>query len=901
MKIKLSKRKKIILLLSTIGVLVPSIAAPIIVINNKKKQKNAEDKKDVKAVIKVLEEKLLSKRQIELSSGSKGKIVANNQEKIIKKIKELIGNENLKNVLIEILMQNDQEISPNFQKIKVKVSKGNYSQEVNEDKTIFVKRSRTTSELALIDINSIKNALEALKAKVVDVYTIGAIDQKITTNKLEILKTIKKISNFPKGLKEVKIEIENSEKLLPRNDQQPVSVVVILSKNGVSKKVLGFKAKQMSALQANNYELNSIKTTLESLNKKTIEVYSFDAVDQKITTNKLEILSEIQKLDGYPQDLKGVNVEVKNSDTLLPLNNQEPVNITLILSKVGASPNNIELEGFSVKQQFYVIEDIKSKIINKEILIKSSVSTQNPEEVQSAILQQLKIENDTLTDEDIQKISTNISSLEKGVRTEVELTITFKQRSEKITIHVEKHDLLKGLEILNGNSGKIFEDDFGNLWIMVIRQRTLTPRLFVLRKGSNSWTKDTSSGLTKNSNITDGMNGTIFQDRFKNLWAMGKGTKLQVLKVNENGDGYDEETGWIENTSDQLLIGSNITDGEKGTIFQDDFNNLWIMGMGTKLQVLKVNENGDGYVNEGWTNDNQLNGETLLQNSNISDGEDGVIFQDRFKNLWAMGKGTSLQVLRVNANKKGYDESIGWTSAINSGLTNGSNIENGYGGTIFQDDFGNLWAMGSSITKDVDGTEKTIHTKLQVLKINQNKDGYVNSWTNDNSEDGEALLKNSNINNGANGEIFQDDFGNLWTMGTGTSLQVLRVNAQKNGYRENIGWINDNSALGLLNGSNILDGGEGIIFQDDFGNLWAMADSKLQVLKVNKNSKNGYASLWTDDDSATGLLKGSEILQGYAGAIFQDRFKNLWVMGANKKVQVLKIKSDNSYDETWQS
>ena len=901
MKIKWSKRKKIILLLSTIWVLVPSIATPIIVINNKKKQKKAEDKKDVKTVIKTLEEKSPSKRQIELNSNAKGKIIANNQEQIIKKIKELIGSENLKAVKVEISMTNDQEISPNFQKIKVKVSKGDYSQEVNEDKTIFVKRSRTTSELALIDINSIKNALEALKAKVVDVYTVGAIDQKITTNKLEILKTIQKISDFPKDLKEVKIEIENSEKLLSRNDQQPVSVVINLSKNSVSKKVLGFKAKQMSALQANNYELNLIKTTLESLNKKTVEVYSFDAVDQKINTNELEILSEIQKLDGYPQDLKGVNVEVKNSDALLPLNNQEPINITLVLSKVGALPNNIELEGFSVKQQFYVIEDIKSKIINKEILIKSSVSTKNQKEIQSAILQQLKIKNPTLTNENIQKISTNISSLDKGVRTEVELTITFKQRSKKITIHVEKQDLLKGLEILNGNSGTIFEDDFGNLWIMAIRQRNPSPRLFVLRKGSNSWTKDTSSGLTKNSNITDGINGTIFQDKFKNLWIMGKGTKLQVLKVNENGDGYDEETGWIENTSDQLLTGSNITDGQKGTIFQDDFNNLWIMAIGKKLQVLKVNKNGDGYVNEGWTNNNQLNGETLLQNSNISNGEDGTIFQDRFKNLWAMGKGTKLQVLRANTNKKGYDENVGWTSAIDSGLTNGSNIENGYGGTIFQDNFGNLWAMGSSITKDVDGTKKTIYTKLQVLKINQNKDGYVGSWTDDNSENRNSLLKKSNINNGANGAIFQDDFGNLWTMGTGTSLQVLKVNENSDGYDEKQGWIKDNSAAGLLNGSNILDGGEGIIFQDDFGNLWTMADSKLQVLKANKNSKNGYDSLWTDDDSATGLLKGSDIEQGYAGAIFQDRFKNLWVMGANKKVQVLKIKSDNSYDETWES
>ena len=97
-------------------------------------------------------------------------------------------------------------------------------------------------------------------------------------------------------------------------------------------------------------------------------------------------------------------------------------------------------------------------------------------------------------------------------------------------------------------------------------------------------------------------------------------------------------------------------------------------------------------------------------------------------------------------------------------LLKGSSIIEGSYGTIFQDEFKNLWSMSHSITKEIDKVQK-LYTKLQVLKSNQNGDGYVNSWTNDNSENGEPLLKGSNIVNGRGGIIFQDEFKNLWTMG----------------------------------------------------------------------------------------------------------------------------------------
>ena len=1118
---KLTKTKKIILLGATIGVLIPSIVTPIVLTSQSKDQKD-QSKEDVLKVIKILEEKSLLERQIELNSDAKGKIIANNQEEIIKKIKQLIGESNLKGVSIEILMEKDKDISTSFQEIKVKVSKENYSQEVKKEKTIFVKRSKTISELALIELNLIKDSLKALGTKVVNVYTSGAINQKITTNKLEILKAIQKISgydainldgvsleiknseellpinsedpvpitivvskskasvelvgfsakqmslseianidlNFVKNnleslnsklvqidttsasdhkistnkvkiLEEIKnlngysnidlkgvnvevkdsetllaasnqdstpitlvlsksgisievsgfkakslsnqqilkntqavnlvksslealtpqtvevytsgaidqkittnkveilksikkingysnidfrntrIEVKDSQDLLPTNDQSPVAITLVLSKPGVSIEVTGFSTKQMSASQTTNIDLNLVKKDLESLSVKTVEIDSSESGDQKITTNKVKILEEIAKLNGYSNiDFKNVNVEVKNSEALLPANDQDPVVITLVLSKANAS-NNIEISGFSAKQKIYVIKNIKTKIIDKDILIAPNVSTQNQSEIQSAILEQLKVENNNLTNEDIEKMTTNISSLNIGTRIEVELTITHNEKSEIININVEKINLLKGSNIDEGPNGKIFQDKFKNLWAM-----GSDSKLQVLKANQNGdgyvstgWTdnNDKTSGdsLLKGSNITNSNNGRIFQDEFKNLWAMGNGTNLQVLKVNQSGDGY-VSTGWTDNndktSGDSLLKGSNITNGATGTIFQDEFKNLWAMGLGTNLQVLKVNQSGDGYdKTTGWTSAN--NG--LTKSSNINNGEEGVIFQDEFKNLWAMGNGTNLQVLKVNQSGDDY-VNTGWINdndkTIGDSLLKGSNIANGATGAIFQDSFGNLWSMGEK-------------TKLQVLKVNQSGDGYVSTgWTDNNDKTtGDSLLKGSNIANGATGAIFQDSFGNLWSMGEKTKLQVLKVNQSNNGY-VNTGWINDNDKTSgdpLLKSSNIVYGYKGIIFQDYFNNLWTSGTkkkykrSKLQVLKVNQ-SNNGYVKTgWINDNDKTSgdsLLKGSNINNGATGTIFQDEFKNLWAMSFETSLRVLKINvSKNGYVNLWQT
>ena len=240
--------------------------------------------------------------------------------------------------------------------------------------------------------------------------------------------------------------------------------------------------------------------------------------------------------------------------------------------------------------------------------------------------------------------------------------------------------------------------------------------------------------LLANSNIRNGENGFIFEDTQGNLWALGSGTKLQVLK---KGASF-----WIDDLTQGLTKGSNIRNGENGFLFEDDQGNLWAMAVNTKLQVLK--KVGAGYASS-WTDD-------LTKGSKIVFGDSGFIFQDDWGNLWALGYNTKLQVLK----KVGANYADSWTDDLTKGLTKGSKMVFGGPGFIFQDQDGNLWALGKK-------------TKLQVLK--KTAKGYADSWTDD--ENQEPLLKGSNIRDGDSGFIFQDQDGNLWAMGNDTKLQVL--------------------------------------------------------------------------------------------------------------------------------
>ncbi len=905
---KLTKTKKIILLGASIGLLTTIIVTPVVLLNNNDNQ-DEQNQKDVENVVKILEEKSQNQRILKFVGSLTGKIVANNQEKIVTKIKTLIGSSNLKEVKIEILMKKDRDISPNYAKIQIKVSKGKYSKIVDSKKPYFVIREQNQQEI-IADVNSVKSALNNLGTKTLELKA-KVDDKSVNGNKDAILNTLKQVEGYLDiKFKKVEIKVKENSNNLPLHSATPTNITFILSKGNYNSELIGFSAKQLASQQIIDItrELNQLKSSLENLETKKIEVYA-PSTNKTITHNKDSIKSAIENLSGFNAiNFNRASLEVKNSSDNLPTNDQPAISIILILSKNNV---DVEVQGFSVKQSLTItpqdkINQIKEKITNKDILIAPNVSTQNQSEIQSAIKNQLQKENPFLNNDDLSKITTNLSSLDMGIKIQTTLIISIDNTISTLRINVEKANLLKGSNIINGNSGVIFQDEFKNLWAMsssITRdvdenEETFHTKLQVLKSNTskdgylNSWTNDNSEDgepLLKGSNIYDGNGGTIFQDKFKNLWAMGNKTNLQVLKVNQSGDGYDENIGWTNLTDSGLLKGSNIKNGWKGVIFQDKFKNLWAMGNGTGLQVLKVNENGDGYdENTGWTSHNS----GLTKGSNIDNGFSGTIFQDEFKNLWAMGIFKALQVLRVNENGDGYDENIGWTNA-NSGLTKGSNIEFGFTIVIFQDEFKNLWSM-------------TDTKNLQVLKANEQKDGYDENvgWTNANS----GLTKGSNITDGKNGTIFQDEFKNLWSMGKRTGLQVLRANISGNGYDENVGWTNANS--GLTKNSNIIDGFSGIIFQDKFKNLWSTGSgTSLQVLRANI-SENGYDESigWTNANSR--LTKDLDITNGLGAIIFQDEFKNLWLMSSPvvkktksiyTKLQVLKANQNgDGYVDSWQ-
>ena len=894
---KIFKKKNKILWMMSLGLLSSFSIANLVFFlnykNNLKDQESNENIKDVKIIVKVLEDKKDEEKIITLSSDSKGKIIADNQEKIVTKLKSLIEDWNLSGVKITVSMQNDEEISTNKQKITVKVSKGNYWQELSQDKSYFVKRPQNDKEI-VDDLNFVKRSLESLLVKNLEIY-IKNNNKTIVSNKNVILLALKEIKGYSNiDFKGSIIKVKSSSNVLPPSEEKPIDIIFVLSKGDFNINVFGFKCKQIDApeIQKIKRELQDLKTNLKNLRQKILNVY-VPSLDKKIKNNKSKIIKAIKKIDGYSNiNFNGAKLGVKSSEQSLPLYNEIPIPITLFLLKNNIS---IEINGFSAKQIILdqaKIMKIISKIKNKDILIAPNVSTKNQSEIENAIKKELKNKNNALTRSNLAKITTNISSIELGVKTEVKITITINSYSQKLKIYVEKIDLLKNSNITKGQYGTIFQDKFKNLWAMGYFSK---PQVLKAKTNDESyvktgWISNNKDKLLKGLNIDDGFATTIFQDSFGNLWAMGYARKLQVLEVNSSGEDY-VDLGW--NNSDKLLKNSKIDDGQQGTIFQDFFGNLWAMGNNSKLQVLKKDPNQEDYVDTGWTENNNENGEPLLKNSSINDGLGGRIFQDQFKNLWAMGHDSKLQVLKVNKDKSGYDDK-GWTNDIETEvLLKNSNIDDGKFGTIFQDEFKNLWIMGFG-------------SKLQVLEVNKDGDGYKQKgWINN-----QKLLKNSKINDGNGGTIFQDKFKNLWAMGNGSKLQVLKAKPDGTGYVE-AGWTNDVNNEKLLQGSKISNGQFAKIFQDNFNNLWIIGimkethehSSNLQVLKAKKDvTSTGYVDEGWINNNTQGLLKNSNIHIGRYAVIFQDQFKNLWIMGSNSKLQVLQVNnSEKDYLESWQS
>ncbi len=91
------------------------------------------------------------------------------------------------------------------------------------------------------------------------------------------------------------------------------------------------------------------KNYLESLESKEVEVY-IPSDNKTITHNKVIIKNAIKNLidyDSMKNDIDELNLEIKDSNEILPSNDQPAIDITLIFS---INDSFIEIEGFSAKQ-----------------------------------------------------------------------------------------------------------------------------------------------------------------------------------------------------------------------------------------------------------------------------------------------------------------------------------------------------------------------------------------------------------------------------------------------------------------------------------------------------------------------------------------------------------------------
>ena len=362
---KLSKTKKILLLGATIGVLTTAIVVPVIFLDDDENNQEKQNQKDVDQVVKILEGKSEEEKIITLPSDTQGKIIANNQDKIIAKIKTLIGSQNLREVKIEVSMSEDKNILATKQEIIITISKGKYSKKVASAKAYFVKREQNEQEI-IADINSVKTALTNLSSssKALKLF-VEKTDKSINANKDAILKTLKRVEGYLEiDFKKVKIKVKESNTNLPSINQSPINIIFILSKGSVTPVEIDvFTIKQIDSVEVESIknELNQIKSKLEGLSPKVIEVDA-PSLDKTVTHNKAAIKSAVENLSGYSaisSNFNGATLEIKDSNNNLPSNNQPAVAITLVLWKNSV---NLEVQGFSAKQMLF------STTINNEII-----------------------------------------------------------------------------------------------------------------------------------------------------------------------------------------------------------------------------------------------------------------------------------------------------------------------------------------------------------------------------------------------------------------------------------------------------------------------------------------------------------------------------------------------------
>ena len=358
---KLTTTKKILLLGTSLAVLSASIAIPVVLLNkNEKKEEN-----DVEKIFKILQAKKSNEKIIELSNNASGKIIANNQAKIIEKIKTLIGKANLKEVKIEVLMENDTNISTTSQKIIIKLTKNEVSKEIEG----FSVKKQSIIDVDK-DIVAIKNILDAKSGNDLIITLPSNSTRNIIskmTNKNEIEKKLRILIDPSNTNGEANHEsLRGTSIQVSMNVDTPISttpqnIIVSISKTGgttvTTAKTFEVKRdftpdediaaiKKILTAKINN-DYNSALIILPRSSSGSIinNLVNKNAIERKIKT-----LIDSSNVDGNSNhpSLRGVTITLTRlatgSDFISTL--EKP--IVIAISKTGG--NTLELYGFLVKK-----------------------------------------------------------------------------------------------------------------------------------------------------------------------------------------------------------------------------------------------------------------------------------------------------------------------------------------------------------------------------------------------------------------------------------------------------------------------------------------------------------------------------------------------------------------------
>ncbi len=351
---KLSKTKKILLLGTTLLVLTTSIAVPIVLLN--KNEDNA--KNDVEKLFKILKAKTTTQKIIELPNNASGKIIANNQDKIIEKIKTLIGKANLKDLKIEVLMQNDINISTTPQNIIIKLSKNEVSKEV---KDFLVKKKNITDE----EIASIKKVLDSKSGNDLIITlpsnSTGNIIENVT-NKNAILKKLRILidSSNKSGegdhasLRGTSIQVSKSPDATISTTLQ--NIIVTISKTGGTT-LRTSKTFQVKRDFTPDEDIQAIKEVLKSKssNDRTITLSSSSTgsiinnpVNKNAIERKIRMLIDPSNTNGDPNhpSLRGTTITLTKVNFVRSSAKNDLIDIvhkiiTITISKTGGTSLNI--------------------------------------------------------------------------------------------------------------------------------------------------------------------------------------------------------------------------------------------------------------------------------------------------------------------------------------------------------------------------------------------------------------------------------------------------------------------------------------------------------------------------------------------------------------------------------